>query len=61
MPGEDESQWSVWQATLVRVRSKINHIAVQTLDQFDIHLDAMSRWDGVMSTGGQPRINKDEM
>src|SRR2546426_2418176 len=26
----------------------INHIAMRTLDQFDIHLDIMNRWDGVM-------------
>lgn len=26
----------------------INHIVMRTLDQFDIHLDAMKRWDGVM-------------
>jgi len=33
----------------------INHIAMRTLDQFDIHLDVMNRWDGVMTTEGQPR------
>lgn len=33
----------------------INHIAMRTLDQFDIHLDVMNRWDGVMATEGQPR------
>src|SRR5882724_9960394 len=26
----------------------INHVAMRTLDQFDIHLDTMKRWDGVM-------------
>ena len=26
----------------------INHVAMRTLDQFDIHLDVMNRWDGVM-------------
>ena len=26
----------------------INHVAMRTLDQFDIHLDIMNRWDGVM-------------
>ena len=31
----------------------INHIAMRTLDQFDIHLDVMNRWDGVMATEGQ--------
>ena len=34
----------------------INHIAMRILDQFDIHLDVMNRWDGVMSTGGQSRL-----
>jgi 4-hydroxy-3-polyprenylbenzoate decarboxylase len=33
----------------------INHITMRTLDQLDIHLDMMSRWDGVMSAGQQPR------
>jgi len=33
----------------------INHIAMRTLDQFDIHLDVMNRWDGVMAIEGQPR------
>src|ERR671932_2198371 len=27
----------------------INHIAMRTLDQFDIHLDVMNRWDGIMN------------
>ena len=31
----------------------INHIAMRTLDQFEIHLDVMNRWDGVMATEGQ--------
>jgi len=26
----------------------INHVAMRILDQFDIHLDVMNRWDGVM-------------
>lgn len=30
-----------------------NHIVMRTLDQFDIHLDVMNRWDGVMTTDGQ--------
>jgi 4-hydroxy-3-polyprenylbenzoate decarboxylase len=33
----------------------INHITMRTLDQLDIHLDMMSRWNGAMSTGKQPR------
>jgi 4-hydroxy-3-polyprenylbenzoate decarboxylase len=28
----------------------VNHIVVRVLDQFDIHLDAANRWDGVMVT-----------
>ena len=36
----------------------INHIAMRTLDQFDIHLDVMNRWDGVMATAGQPRTDE---
>ena len=36
----------------------INHIAMRTLDQFEIHLDVMNRWDGVMATEGQPRIEE---
>ncbi|HEX8097256.1 MAG TPA: UbiX family flavin prenyltransferase [Pyrinomonadaceae bacterium] len=31
----------------------INHVVMRTLDQLDIHLDVMSRWDGVMTTGRQ--------
>ena len=26
----------------------VNHIAMRVIDQFDIHLDVMNRWDGVM-------------
>lgn len=26
----------------------INHIAMRVVDQFDIHLDVMNRWDGVL-------------
>ncbi len=36
----------------------INHVAMRTLDQFDIHLDVMNRWDGVMATEGQPRTEE---
>lgn len=28
----------------------INHIVMRILDQFDIHVEAMTRWDGVMLT-----------
>src|SRR5258705_13037778 len=34
----------------------INHTAMRILDQFDIHLDVMNRWDGVMSSEGQNLI-----
>jgi 4-hydroxy-3-polyprenylbenzoate decarboxylase len=27
----------------------INHIAMRVIDQFDIHLDVMNRWDGVLT------------
>jgi flavin prenyltransferase len=33
----------------------INHIAVRVLDQFEIHLDAANRWDGLMLTDGKFR------
>jgi 4-hydroxy-3-polyprenylbenzoate decarboxylase len=36
----------------------INHIAMRTLDQFDIHLDVMNRWDGVMNVDGQPHVQE---
>ena len=26
----------------------INHIAMRVIDQFDVHLDVMNRWDGVL-------------
>ncbi len=28
----------------------INHVTMRILDQFDIHLDVMNRWDGTMLT-----------
>jgi 3-polyprenyl-4-hydroxybenzoate decarboxylase len=28
----------------------INHVAMRVVDQFDIHLDVMNRWDGVLVT-----------
>jgi 4-hydroxy-3-polyprenylbenzoate decarboxylase len=31
----------------------INHIVMRVIDQFDIHLDIMNRWDGVLSTEQQ--------
>ena len=35
----------------------INHVTMRVLDQFDIHLDVMNRWDGTMftSTDGSER------
>ena len=27
----------------------VNHIAMRVIDQFDIHLDVMNRWDGVLT------------
>jgi len=32
----------------------VDHIVMRILDQFDIHLDLMDRWDGEMSTTGKP-------
>ncbi|HET8783981.1 MAG TPA: UbiX family flavin prenyltransferase [Pyrinomonadaceae bacterium] len=29
----------------------VNHIAMRVVDQFDIHLDVMNRWDGVLQHG----------
>lgn len=37
----------------------INHIAMRVLDQFEIHLDVMNRWDGAMATDSQQRIRED--
>ena len=28
----------------------VNHVAMRVVDQFDIHLDVMTRWDGVLRT-----------
>jgi 4-hydroxy-3-polyprenylbenzoate decarboxylase len=28
----------------------VNHVAMRVVDQFDIHLDVMNRWDGVLRT-----------
>src|SRR2546428_8987090 len=30
----------------------VNHIVMRALDQFGIHTDAMTRWDGMMATKG---------
>lgn len=37
----------------------ISHITMRILDQFEIHLDVMTRWDGVMATSGQPRSQEE--
>lgn len=42
------------------INDLLNHIAMRTLDQFDLHLDTASRWAGVMSTDGKPQIRNDE-
>jgi 4-hydroxy-3-polyprenylbenzoate decarboxylase len=31
----------------------INHVTMRILDQFDIHLEVMNRWDGVMQTSAR--------
>ena len=31
----------------------VNHIVQRALDQLEIHLDVVSRWDGVMTRGGK--------
>ena len=33
----------------------INHITMRVIDQFDIHLDVMNRWDGVLSGAKQSK------
>ena len=33
----------------------VNHITMRIIDQFDIHLDVMNRWDGVLSHEKQGR------
>src|SRR6266853_6647148 len=37
----------------------INHIAMRIIDQFDIHLDVMNRWDGVLAGGRKERSEKE--
>ena len=32
----------------------INHVVMRALDQFGIHIDAATRWDGMMTTKGRP-------
>jgi len=33
----------------------VNHITMRVIDQFDIHLDVMNRWDGVLTSEKQLR------
>jgi 4-hydroxy-3-polyprenylbenzoate decarboxylase len=37
----------------------INHIAMRIIDQFDIHLDVMNRWDGVLLSERQNRTEEE--
>jgi 4-hydroxy-3-polyprenylbenzoate decarboxylase len=37
----------------------INHTTMRILDQFDIHLDVMNRWDGVMLGEGRDQFAKE--
>ncbi len=37
----------------------VNHTTMRILDQFDIHLDVMNRWDGVMLSERPDLIEKD--
>ncbi len=34
----------------------VNHVAMRVLDQFDIHLEAMRRWEGSDAATSRPRI-----
>src|ERR671927_1720059 len=36
----------------------INHVTMRILDQFDIHLDVMNRWDGTMLTSADATERK---
>ena len=36
----------------------INHVTMRVLDQFDIHLDVMNRWDGTMFTNADASERK---
>ncbi len=36
----------------------INHVTMRILDQFDIHLDVMNRWDGTMFTSADANEHK---
>jgi len=34
----------------------VNHVVMRALDQFGIHTDTATRWDGMMTTGGAPQL-----
>jgi flavin prenyltransferase len=38
----------------------INHITMRILDQFEIHLDVMNRWDGIMTTKAHHKAVDDD-
>ena len=38
----------------------VSHVAMRTLDQFDLHLDVVNRWDGRMSAAGAPVSDEGE-
>lgn len=38
----------------------INHITMRILDQFEIHLDVVNRWDGVLTSNISHREGEDE-
>ena len=38
----------------------INHITMRVIDQFDIHLDVMNRWDGVLLDRKRPTETEQE-
>lgn len=38
----------------------VDQTVMRILDQFDIHLDLMPRWDGKMATGGAPKLSEEK-
>ena len=36
----------------------VNHTVQRALDQLGIHIDVVSRWDGVMTRGGSAKVSK---
>ena len=39
----------------------VNHVVMRTLDQFDLHLDMVNRWDGVMQKGAREQTSAGEL